>query len=385
MKQLFIPLLLLLTFQLSSQISVKQITTASNINDKQGLVYSLPYNLIRVEFEVLKTENITGPYAEYAAKYLDLQDVVTSDNNEYKITGARLGLVAIPDPNQIYFAEITDKQTKEGKDVILSLSESGLISGYNRNFDKTTQVPGSSLTTKNLTSREELFNYFAETNLYEMFDTIIKKVVVDTVIVEKVYLDHKWVEKSDENKALEAANKISRIREARYNLLTGYQEIAYQEGTIKYMDEQLATMEKEYLSLFTGISITKTLSYSFTIDPKTESESDQIPVCVFSENGGIKDLNAAGGERIYVKLEKMGDFSALKPVFDAKNTSGGGEHGFYYRVPGKVKADLSINRDLQITQLLPISQFGVISYLPPSVTSIQFHEKTGALKEMIID
>ena len=385
MKRLLISLMILMAFQLNGQINVKPITTATNINDKQGFVYTLPYNLIQVDFEVLKTENIPGPYADYAAKYLDLQDVVTTENNEYKIVSAGLKIIAIPDPDHVYFAEITDKQAKEGKDVILSLTQNGLITGYNRNFDKNATIEGSSLSLQNAVNRDDLFSYFAETNLYEMFDTIIQKVVVDTAVIKKVYLEHKWVEKSDEQKAVEAANKISKIREARYNLLSGYQEISYQEGTMKYMDEQLALMEKEYLSLFMGISITKSLTYSFTVDPKAGSDSDQVPVCVFSEKGGIKELNAAGGEKIYVKLERMGDLSGLKPVFDAKNTSGSGERGFYYRVPGKVKADLNINRDLQITTFLPISQFGVISSLPPSVTSVRFYESTGALKEMIVD
>ena len=385
MKQLFSILFVFLAFGANSQINVKPVTSSTNINDKQGFVYTLPYNLIQVDFDVLKTENIPGPYAEYAAKYLDLQDVITTENNEYKIVSAGLKIIAIPDPGHVYFAEITDKQAKEGKEVILSLSQNGLITGFNRNVDKNTPIEGAALSLQNAGKPYDLFSYFAETNLYEMVDTIIQKVVVDTAVIRKVYLDHKWVEKSDEQKAVEAANKISKIREARYNLLTGYQEVSYNEGTIRYMDQQLALMEKEYLSLFMGISITKMLSYSFTVDPKADSDSDQLPVCVFSEKGGIKDLNTAGGEKIYVKLEKLGDFSALKPVFDAKNTSAGGDHGFYYRVPGKVKADLSINRDLQISSFLPISQFGMISWLPPSVTSVKFYESTGALKEMIVD
>ncbi len=80
-----------------------------------------------------------------------------------------------------------------------------------------------------------LFVFQAETNLYEKTDTVIRKVVVDTVTVEKMYFEKKWVEKSTEKKAVEAANMISKIRENRFNLITGYHEIAFDAGTMSYI------------------------------------------------------------------------------------------------------------------------------------------------------
>ena len=66
-------------------------------------------------------------------------------------------------------------------------------------------------------------------------------------------LKRTMVEKSPEQKAREAADFISKIKEDRFNLLTGYQEVSYNQETLEYMDTQLKLLEKEYMKLFTGI------------------------------------------------------------------------------------------------------------------------------------
>jgi len=385
MKQLLISIFFsLLTYFSFGQVSVTEVSNTTDLNDKQGVFYALPYNYITVRFEMLKTEYIAGPYAEYASKYLDLQDVITSDYNEYSIKDARLDLVGTPDPGKIYFAEFTDKISKEERAVLLTLSETGMINSFDGNVPASSGAVPASTTTSGNVDLNSFFAYFAETNLYEFFDTIIRKVVVDTVSVEKVYLDRKWVEKTDEQKAIEAANKISRIRDARYNLLTGYHEIAYESGTLKYMDEQLVQMENEYLSLFTGISIQKRLVYKFTVDPGINTETKQVPVCVFSERSGIKEVNAAGGERIYLKMDILGDLVNILPVMESKNSSANNK-GFYYRMPVLAKLNLSVNQDIQVSAIYPISQFGVTTFLPPTITKLQLHQVTGALKSLKIE
>ncbi len=147
-----------------------------------------------------------------------------------------------------------------------------------------------------------LFVFQAETNLYEKTDTIIRKVVVDTVTVEKMYFEKKWVEKSTEKKAVEAANMISKIRENRFNLITGYHEIAFDAGTMSYMDQELQRMEKEYLSLFTGIKIEKTLNFSFTVVPELTEDNAPIPVFVFSEEAVSRISVLQVGIKCFLKL-----------------------------------------------------------------------------------
>ncbi|MCD4663867.1 MAG: DUF4831 family protein [Bacteroidales bacterium] len=369
----------------NAQVNVHHVTGETNINDKQGIFYSLPRTLVKVDIVVEKTEYFAGPYAEYASKYLDMDGVITSDYNEYKIADAKLSSLSEPDPDQYYFIEIDEKAAKENKSLIFSLSAAGLIMGLDENAATKTS---EELMVKGIdggNAYSDIFQYFAATNLYSKSDTIIRKVVVDTIVVEKIYLDKKWVEKSSEQKAVEAANMVSKIRESRYNLLTGYQEIPYDAGSISYMDNELKNMEKEYLSLFIGISFKKTFRYSFTVYPDPNEQSSLLPVFVFSSRSGIKDVNSSGGEKIYIRVERNNNAQQIINISNSKEQADKNSHGFYYRIPETTRISLEINNDLKIQGYYQISQFGAVTFLPSSVSSVQFHPETGGVKKVIFE
>lgn len=370
---------------LFSQVNVYPVNSGTDLGSKPGIFYALPQTWIKVDIVVNKTEYLAGPYAEFAGKYLDLEDVSTNDYNEFVISDVKLSTVAKADPENFYFVELDDKVLKESKATLLSLAESGLVSGINGALSES----ASKELTKEMIGEEsaynDLFQYFAETNLYEKSDTVIRKVVVDTTTVEKMYLEKRWVEKSNEQKAVEAANKISKIRENRYNLITGYHEIPYEAGAISYMDQELKKLENEYMSLFTGITIEKTISYSFTVLPAADDFAGEIPVCIFSERSGVKDFNAAGGERLYVRFETNEPNQNLISVIKAREQAAAENHGFYYRIPATSIVTLDVNDDIVLRANLQIAQFGTVSYLPSSVTAVQFYPETGGIKNLILE
>jgi hypothetical protein len=143
-------------------------------------------------------------------------------------------------------------------------------------------------------------------------------------------------------------------------------------------------MEKEFLSLFTGLSYRKNLTYSIIVDPERTDTGTEIPVFVFSERSGVKDPGASGGDKINLSIEPLGDFGTLRSIADQKN-SAGGEKGFYYRIPVMARIRLNLSTDLNVQEIFPISQMGSVSYLPTNVTSVQFHPETGSVKTLLID
>jgi hypothetical protein len=365
------------------QVKGYHVTDGVNLTDKKGIFYSLPQTLIKVEITVLKKEYYAGPYADYAGKYLDLENVSTSDYSEYSITDVKLGTVSEPDPGQYYFAEIDDKSIKESTAMLFSLNEAGLISGLDANILKSTLKENITKISDKQDAYAGMFQYSAETNLYEKTDTIVTKVVVDTVTVTKKYLDRKWVEKSTEQKAVEAANMVSKIRENRFNLLTAYQEVPFDAGTIAYMDQKLESLENEYLSLFTGMTIEKTLHYSFTVLPEKSDEAQTIPVFVISERSGIKEPNSAGGEKISLKIDPAAFPSALVNINKDRDKSA--DQGFFYRIPVTSKVSIEISSDLKVQANFPIAQFGSVTFLPSAISSVQFYPETGSIKNIIIE
>lgn len=384
-KFLFIASLICLNFLAYSQVKVYPIKSGVDLGSKQGIFYALPQTWIKVDIVVNKTEYVAGPYAEFAGKYLDLENVSTNNYNEYVISDVKMSTVGKPDPANFYFVELDDKLLKENKAFIMTLAESGLVSGINGAYANAATKELSKGMVGEKSEYQDLFHYFAETNLYEKSDTIIRKVVVDTITVEKIYLEKRWVEKSNEQKAVEAANKISKIRDSRYNLITGYQEIPYETGAITYMDQELKHLEHEYMSLFTGITIEKTIRYSFTVLPEINDFNGEIPVCIFSERSGVKDLNASGGERIFVRFETAESNQNLISAARTREQVSGDNHGFYYRIPATSLVTLDVNDDIIIRDNLQIAQFGTISYLPSTVTAVQFYPETGGIKDIILE
>ena len=378
-------ILTIFSFIAFAQVTVHHVDENLSINDKQGVFYALPRTFIKVDITVIKTEYYAGPYSEFAGKYLDLEDVATNDYNEYAITDVKLSTLAEPDPGQYYFVEFDEKTLKEDEAILFSLSEAGLSSGINGTVSKKDIKESMTARIDAEDAYSGLFQYQAETNLYEKTDTIIRKVVVDTVTVEKMYFEKKWVEKSTEQKAVEAANMISKLRENRFNLITGYHEIAYDAGTMSYMDQELQKMEDEYLSLFTGIKIKKTLNYSFTILPESDEENEPIPVFVFSERSGIKDVGSAGGEKIYLEIDKLSDVQQLSTLAANRSPADKSNQGFFYRLPVAAKISIEVSSDIKVEKVYQIAQFGTVTFLPGSVSTVQFHPETGGVKNILIE
>ncbi|MGA3014285.1 MAG: DUF4831 family protein, partial [Bacteroidales bacterium] len=130
-------LILFLTFIFSgffmnqgfSQINVFHIDNNSSVTSKEGVFYSLPRTVIRIDVEIDRIENYKGPYSEYALKYLGLKNVVMANSVEYKIMGMKVTTSQQPDPDQYYFLELPGKFSKSQQAGLLSFTESGLILG----------------------------------------------------------------------------------------------------------------------------------------------------------------------------------------------------------------------------------------------------------------
>ena len=112
-----------------AQINVFHVDKNTVQENKDGVYYSLPRTVIKVNVTVDRIENYKGPYAEYALKYRGLKNVVESNSVEYKITGIKVTTSAEPDPDQYYFIELGTKLSKGEKAGLFSFTESGLILG----------------------------------------------------------------------------------------------------------------------------------------------------------------------------------------------------------------------------------------------------------------
>ena len=180
--------------QVFGQINVIHIDNNTPLISREGIYYALPRTVIKIDVSIDRIENYKGPYSEYALKYLGLKNVVLSNSVEYKITGMKVTTSQQPDPDQYYFLELGEKLSKGEQAGLLSFTESGLILGT---------LPGpvdtlgkeAKVTIKEepeMTSEKdafpEIFKYSADVNFFEKVDTIIRKVNIDTMTIERQYL-----------------------------------------------------------------------------------------------------------------------------------------------------------------------------------------------------
>lgn len=372
--------LLLIVSGLTAQVDVIKAGDLESLSGKKGVFYVLPRTLVKIDLLVEKTEYYKGPFADYAGKYLGLENVISSDKNEYSISEIKIGTVPEPDPEQVYFVQFMGKALEKDEAIILSLTEAGYIENYNGLGKSISTSETSSKKIKGNEIYSEVFKYFAEMSLEEKKDTIVKKVLVDTIFIEKKYFSNKWQQKNTEQKAAESAAFITKIRDNRFNLVSGFQEVAYESGTIEYMDTKLKELEDEYMSLFTGVSIKKTLRYSFTILPTKEEAESLIPALTFSPRYGIKDRNSTVGDKIYLRIERNSQLTGLGDKTQTMQTDAKEEKGLCYRIPEQVMATIIYNDEMQARASIQVSHFGTLSRLPANVKAASFYPETGALK-----
>lgn len=373
-----------------SQINVFHIDNNSSITSKEGVFYSLPRTVIRIDVEIDRIENYKGPYSEYALKYLGLKNVVLANSVEYKIMGMKVTTSQQPDPDQYYFLELPSKLSRNQQAGLLSFTESGLILGsIPQKVDTLTkeekiinkEEPGLA-TEKDIFP--EIFKYSADVNFFEKVDTIIRKVNIDTMTLERQYLKRTIVEKSPEQKAKEASDYIEKIKDNRFNLISGFQEVSYNKETLEYMDLQLKQMEEEYMKLFTGISIHKKLTFSFYYTPSPNQVNAEVPIFKYMKSKGMMELDEPGGRIVTIKVQRSGTTSLVSNYLKRKNDNNK-VHGFYYRIPELARVTVRVDDSMtQETQCL-VSQLGIVSFLPTNKWKVQFYKETGGIKGMSIE
>lgn len=383
MKNKSIVLVFIIQFflmQSFAQVKVYRVGSSSTLNTKNGLFYSLPRTLLKVDVIAELKEDIPGPLHDYAETYLGLGEVIHAKSSKYEIREIRVSTFTQPDPEQSFFVYV-DRKSKEDKSLNLSLTKSGIIRGVNLpistgqiNYDQVQVNIGSN-------KEKSLFSYFADHNFYQQIDTIVRRISIDTVSFEKYFYNTSWLEKDLVQKAKEYAEKITEIRENRFLLLTGYQEVNYGSSMI-YMDGELKKMEAEYLSLFTGQKRKELLIKSFVYVPQKSTTGNQV-VFKFSESEGFFEKNSSRGTSVQIKITPQQNSYAVDRFLQGTASAEESDlTGFFYRIPEHTNIQLIFkSRVLHETQKI-INQFGTIVQSPAIKSEIDFDIETGMIKNI---
>jgi hypothetical protein len=368
--------LILVNMSVYAQIFVTAANSGGKSNETAGFYYALPRNIVRIDVIMEKNERFKGPYSEFASRILGIDDFVEQDETIFSIIDVVISSITEPDPNAWFFVEFDERGSKDARSLVFDLETNGLIMSAD-------DIPNSRI--ESLLNIEKTFvnspsgkhfQYFAERNLFQRIDTIIRKITIDTTVIRRNILQSAWVDRNPEQKARAAADFIHKIRESRFNLITGFQEVNYGQSLI-YMDQQLQNLEEEYISLFLGKEVRSIIEQTVYFYPNIESKGIQS-IAKFSETSGIQDINGKG-ENFQIVFEPLLLTSALS---DENKNLGKSRlsNSLYYRIPDAADVKVMYKGKILGSERLGFSQLGVLSIVPVSKTRVIFDPETGFVK-----
>jgi len=328
-----------------------------------SFVYSLPRTGIRVHVKATEEKFFHGPYFSYAKALLGINNAPSEDYVKWTIDDINIETFSEPDPSQTHLA-------KGEFGVLVSMTPSGIISGINskseskENFSSVTSFYG-----------EQKIPKIPYTDL-----SLNSFIVTD----DTLNYDDKIVIKSLQQKVKDAANTIIKLRNRRFNLLTGREEKKLPDGeSYEVMVNQLKKLEKEYVALFIGKSFLKTFDYTFDYIPGNNSVSGKV-IFRFSESGGVLPSTDMSGKPVIIDVKK--DDNLFSAQSNGISSLSGGINTLYYRLPGKAEVKLSLGLRLLATSSVKIAQFGTVAPVPEGLLngdySILFYPETGEIKQV---
>ena len=369
--------LLILIQEASGQVKVTRISTKESITGKKGIVYALQRSVVDVEIVVVKSQQIPGPLAEYAREFLGTSDVIVKNQTNYTIDDAILKVSNEPDPGQVYFIEREDKSQGEiwigfGPDrktvTIENFPKENSPKGFeNWGNDAFAQIdePG-------------VYSRYSASAVREVIDTIIRKVSIDTLIIEDKVLKRSMVEYPDRDKAQEANDQIRRIEADMYNLLIGYQETPYSREALEFMYNRLQSERQDYLSLFTGVTLKESVVFHFLVTPDPLAESNAYIIAGFSPTAGL--IEAAEDNAISVLFSPDKIWTSLSDASIGETSK-----GIVYRTPVNVPVRMEYKGKVLASGNFEILQFGSLLSLPPEFKKVEIDLESGTIRSVVME
>jgi Domain of unknown function (DUF4831) len=331
-----------------------------NVYGSGGFVYSLPHTKLAVTITAIREQTIPGPYQQYADKLLGIDNTSSSLITKWNIINVDIKTLSEPDPE--YFFLVESNQSENIIERISKINAAGLIlnpdalNSYVQEIpdltQKSTRFPFSDmLIDKKATNEDE------KSKTKKSKDTKDTKYTKEPQSAENVYTSENENSKTFEQKAIEAANCIVKIRKRRFNLISG-KKTYYPEGlALETGIQEMDKLELEYLSLFVGIKSCDTLKRTYYYIPKPGNDLERNEICRFSELTGFEDSQSSQGQSMVMELKDMQINGALDhlqlptPIASSKNT-------LYYRIPDISSVKVYFGSILLADAELKVFQYG---------------------------
>lgn len=356
LTQKFAFALLALTFvggQLHAQFTT---TFAKNVTPGQqnGLYYSLPQTMLKLDFVIEETTLEKGPLSDYASNYMEMADYVEYETKEYRLLDVKMSSVASPDPNALFFVTFT--AARGGSKMGFDVTPNGIIRGVGM------EVGGAEA---------------------EIVSSPVKEPCCEGAVADyshEGFLNLVSTGKSNGQLAKEVADKIEEIRKEKFYLISGDGVKVNNPETFMMMYDKLEAMEKEYTNMLLGKRDVKTVVKSVYVIPNKEVPTQTV--AKFSETDGLTLGTAGSGSMIAVQTLSLNTTAAINAPSQSAVESMTYENKVFYRIPETANVKVTCGNKVLLEDRMLVNQLGALVTAPVGNCKLVFDTETGQVVNM---
>ena len=337
-------------FDAYAQKNVYQLPISSDVTvSNPSFFYTLPKTAFKVDVVITKTSHIKGIYADYAEKLLGVTNYCKENEVSYHLKSLSVTPFTVPDESLQFVVELSSKQKK--KNFLQTL--------YNQNSSSPFQV-SSTLEKEDSDILPDFFKNYADIILQQTYETYTETQIIDGVVTQVPVTQTKTTTKSLSQQAQDAADYIEKIRKDRYDILSFTQEVTLSKEAFKYLVNQLNELEKKYLELFIGITVSEDNLETFVVYP--DPQTNLLPIFSVSSTSGFNtSVSSTISDNYYLKNTPQNTIRLMKNFNEMNNSK---NSGYRFRKSIPVLVSLVHNEEEELLGLFPVYQFGLIETLP---------------------
>ena len=328
---------------------------------QQIITYSLPSTTLHLKVTAVKEQFVAGPYARYAQKYLGAE-ARTADAVTYRLKSVEMTPRSEACPAESRTVDLA--RLKDGGTAFLSFCREGLVVTTGGKPD------GSGLSRFPAPASEGLFDdKDLGENLTHTTTTLYKPAADGSTFSRVAVQQSEVVEKSLENKAAEAAQRIFDLRRSRVQIITGDTDATFSGEAMGAAIAEITRIEQEYLTLFFGLTETSEQTMHFDVVPEAGREPQMYIAFRLSDTEGLLPEDNIAGRPFVLQLSvesRMADTPKEEAPEEsaAKKRSASAADWLHYRVPAIVTARL-MDAGVQLFQSrIPVYQLGTECTFP---------------------
>ena len=325
------------------------------------VIYSLPLTIIRLDVEAVCETYTPGPYCQWAKKYLGI-DVPQEAGVSYTLSRVEMTPYLEADRSCSYIINLDGFLGKASPASFFEFSTQGLIvlSDENKGSGNFWRFP-------TIATGADALGSEATGNLTSTETTLYRTVRNDRGGYDRVAVrQSQVVEKSPENKAKEAASMILSLRQHRIDIITGNTDATFSGDALRAAVEEIGRLEDEYMSLFTGTSVTSVQTRNFDIVPASGGEEELTVAFRISDSQGLLPPDDISGRPVVLEIipEDAQDFYSAQVIDEARASNPRAKHeaaqhgDIHYRIPAVCTVRLIDGQELILKSRMPVYQKG---------------------------